>query len=286
MKALALTLLTISFFAVSEARANPNPSPTPWAGSVQVQPAASFLVPTIRQMSTVSDWVAGLQGQGAAAESPVAELRIEQSGANILRIRDNAGDKGTGEFLIRQGVASEVVVEVPHAFFDQDTLPIGAQLFDNLSARALLFNTAHRYAAGQSHRHHKHSPTDVAHASRSYFFAAHQGLLQAKRNALVIALHGFEREQGDADIIVSDVGTAAPSACVSRELRSVFKGRKVATFAEDTMKLGGLRGVQAHHTRSVRGRMLHLEMSRRVRRQLVKSPKLAEGFSQALSRCM
>ncbi|WP_437729907.1 hypothetical protein [Sorangium sp. So ce1335] len=53
--------------------------------------------------------------------------------------------RGAAAVVLRTGEAAPLIVEAPHTFFDRGTLPVALAVFDAQRARALVFNTSHRY---------------------------------------------------------------------------------------------------------------------------------------------
>src|SRR5262245_5332089 len=106
-------------------------------------------------------------------------------GHALWLLAESGKRRGAGAILLRVGPAPPLLVEAPHTFFDQGTLPIAVTLFDALRGRALLVSTAHRYGGkpapagddedgegqGESGGKARTPPSDVAHAERSFFLA-------------------------------------------------------------------------------------------------------------------
>jgi hypothetical protein len=197
--------------------------------------------------------------------------------------------RGDGIYFIRRGPARPVLVEVPHSFFDLQTLPVGRALFDALEARALLVNTVHRYRGAGFEPETvppEGSPADVAHAPDSAFHAVHEGLIDAVPEAVVLAVHGFAPEPGDPDVIISAAGTEGDARACRDALDAAFEPWSVGLYGADVERLGGKTGAQARHLRERRGRMIHIELSRPVRKHLASHSKGRRAFARALRRCV
>lgn len=107
---------------------------------------------------------------------------------------------GWGTYVFRPGSERDLLIEVPHPLADSRTRTQGVVLFRSLSARALLMAGAHRcanasyatcggttIACGQVEPYRE---SDVAHATRTMFQAAHQALAPCSGSSLAIQLHG------------------------------------------------------------------------------------------------
>jgi hypothetical protein len=194
--------------------------------------------------------------------------------------------RGGGAVALRVGPAPAVVVEAPHTFFDVGTLPIALTAFQEQRARALIVNTVHRYrsrhagdgppdaglAADEGEDEGKEESaapsSDVAHAPRSFFLAAHEALLSAFPAIATVQLHGFrDAAAPGVALIASGAGTELDQALVER-LRG-WLGRELRVFPTEIQHLGGLTNVQAARSRAAGAPFVHVEMSRSLRDRLV-----------------
>jgi hypothetical protein len=185
--------------------------------------------------------------------------------ASVVVVREQSDRRqGGGVVVLRRGPARPVVVQVPHSFFDQHTLPIGIGLFDALQARALLANTVHRYRAvgGTPPADGSDSPSDVAHVPGTRFQAAHEALLGHDRTLLAVQLHGFEQATlTDVDVVVSAAGTTLDPVPVADLLARALRPAVVKIYPTEVRQLGGTTNRQALASRRLGAEMLHLEMS-------------------------
>src|SRR5262249_23768205 len=161
---------------------------------------------------------------------------------------------------------SPLVVEVPHSFFDEGTLPIGLTVFEELGARALLVNTVHRGGTGAEEDRIERarggsSPSDVAHQTQSFFHRAHLELRRAWPALNVVQIHGFRDEKvPTAKIIVSAAGTSADTAPLARALNDAFGVGTARMYPEEVNDLGGTHNVQAQASRDESRPFLHIEI--------------------------
>jgi len=107
---------------------------------------------------------------------------------------------GWGTYVVRPQAARDLVIEVPHPLEDSYTRGEGITFFRQLGAKALLVAGAHRcanaefsacggttIACGQVE---PYRTSDVAHAVRSVFQAAHQTWAPCGGETIVVQLHG------------------------------------------------------------------------------------------------
>lgn len=177
--------------------------------------------------------------------------------------------RGGGAYVLRVGSPSTFVVQAPHTFFDEGTLPLACNLFQRSRARALFINTTHRYKSAAESRGGEH-PADVAHAGDTLFLAMTEGLLEAMPAVDVIQLHGFQNREASARAVVSS-GERRPGSPLVARARESFEavvGPRIMAYPEDTAELGATTNVEGLATRRSGGRFLHIEMDGELRRSL------------------
>ncbi|MEO6572532.1 MAG: hypothetical protein ABIP89_01745, partial [Polyangiaceae bacterium] len=202
--------------------------------------------------------------------------------AVLLRERDDHR-QGGGAYLIRLDSHSEVVVQAPHTFFDEGTLPLGCELFYRAKARALFIDTAHRYKAAAQTEEGDH-PADVAHSTTSTFHAMTEGVLRTIPHATVVQPHGFSKR--DASVVVLSNGDGHPGdRLVERTAARLTKisGSGVKRYPEETTDLGATKNVQGAAVRAAGGRFLHVEMAAQLRHDLLHDSALRARFFDAIS---
>lgn len=196
--------------------------------------------------------------------------------------------RGAGALVLRPSARRSVVVEAPHTFFDRRTLEISTHAFQALGARALLINTLHRGLGVEDDDRAEAirkgaSPSDVAHAERSFFDAAHRALLEADRGLVVLQVHGFGDDHAPGvDAIVSAAGTRGPASTVADALGTVLGQERVKAYPEDIKILGGNSNTQAISCRAGKIPFIHLELSASLRNRLTEDAPFGERFARAL----
>ncbi|WP_437274506.1 hypothetical protein WME90_24980 [Sorangium sp. So ce375] len=106
--------------------------------------------PDAAEEVTYAAWIAaaGLAAQARQpppAAPPGFALRAVRGRDLWVLSEDGTRRRGAAVVVLRVGAAVPLIVEAPHTFFDQGTLPIALAIFDAQRARALIVNTSHRY---------------------------------------------------------------------------------------------------------------------------------------------
>jgi hypothetical protein len=182
-----------------------------------------------------------------------------------------------------------VCIQAPHTFYDEGTGDIALALFARLDAGCLFVNTVHRYAPSDAAGEH---PADVAHAERTLFRAANDGLLDTGHWSLV-QVHGFgarEDVPAGTQAVVSDgVSTRkgdAPAVRLRAALAHALGGGAgvVRLYKEDVDVLGATTNVEGKAARRAGSIFLHVEMCASLRRALVADARpLATAVAEALA---
>lgn len=186
--------------------------------------------------------------------------------------------RGTGGFIFRTGPAAPVLVQAPHSYYDLHTDHIGERLFEETDARALFFNSLHRYR-GASHERDRDTvhPSDLSHATSSFFHLAMIRYLRHRPETLVVQLHGFaddELADRDIGIVLSDGSSNPPPLLEDLEanLDELFDDWEIALYPEDsdvTDSYAATANAQGRWMRSNgRGQFVHLELIRQLREQM------------------
>ncbi len=258
-------------------------------GAEAERSGASYRAPTAAQRALVRQFASATARGARGPTPPMFSSYACGSDRRVVALRGS--EAGAGVYALRTGKALPLLVLVPHSFWDTGTLPIGRAVFQGLRARALLVNTVHRYkGAGcpqpggddDDANPPAGCPSDVAHASDSYFEAVHEGLALAFPGAVTLALHGFARSKDDPDLIVSAAGTRFDLAPLMQKLVALYGAPQVRSFPDQIDRLGGTTSIQAKHRRQDFGQMVHLEMSRELRDRLVADPGELGKFVHAV----
>jgi hypothetical protein len=256
----------------------------------------SYIAPSDAEREALRDAAARLIGaneggrDAARAAAAVAGFEVvdvpEIAGAALLRERP-ARRRGGGAYLFRLGARPGVVVQAPHTFFDQGTLPLACELFGRADAAALFINTAHRYNAADADSTDEH-PADVAHASRSLFQSATEGVLRAAPQTTLVQLHGFAPRESNAMVVISSGQRSNDDPLVGRAAAalSTVVSPGVLRFPSDTSELGATTNVQGSAARAAGGRFLHVEMAEALRTDLLRDDRLRGRFLDALSQSL
>ncbi len=264
--------------------------------------ASAYVVPTEDRMHALHQSLAAM----VAGETDLAVHRAIDAGyalcaasvdadadADVVVWRPLAAHSGDARIAIRVRFASPIMLEVPHARFELDTLDEALVVFDLLRARVLIASGAHRCAAeGESSSCSgttsvcgdtaRYRVSDQAHTERSMFHAAHIELADTFAHDWVVALHGNAGERvhisdGTRNETSEDSGVAVVATAMAR----AFPATDVATCnafgdLESTRTLCGTTDVQGRHingvddacyesAREASGRFLHIEQPRSVR---------------------
>jgi hypothetical protein len=173
---------------------------------------------------------------------------------------------GRGVFALRVESKSHLLLQAPHAFFDQGTRELVADLFWQGDVRAVAWNNVHR------------KTFDVAHESNSFMNEFMRAMVKQDSATIVVQLHGFapEKRSGSnakrGDCILSN-GSKSPERwlrSVTQSMANDFTPRVVLAFPLDTQELGATTNVQAKLLQEWRaGCFLHLELSKSFREQLL-----------------
>jgi hypothetical protein len=255
-----------------------------------------YVVPSHADRAAMTDLVARLVTGGAAVRASLAPAATalgyaiddvrEWPGTVLLHERPDHL-RGGGAYALRLAPASALIVQAPHTFFDERTLPLGCEMFARASAAAFFIDTAHRYKAAASDEA-GNNPADVAHAADSMFQAATQGVLRAMQNVSLVQLHGFaSRESGVA--VVLSAGTKRPKGDLLLRVQSALQPLglgPIARFPDECSELGATTNVQGALVRVRGGRFLHIEMSSAVRASLLANSGLRARFFDVLLRSL
>lgn len=251
-----------------------------------------YVAPSEAERAAMRDAAALLVSGGASARA-AATAKAATAGFDILDVPEIPGAvllrekddhrQGGGAYLLRLDAHSDVVVQAPHTFFDEGTLPLGCELFYRAKARAFFIDTAHRYKAAAQTEEGDH-PADVAHSTTSTFQAMTEGVLRNIPHATLVQPHGFSKR--DAVTVVLSNGEGRPgNPLVGRAAGRLTKisGPGVKRFPEDTGELGATKNVQGAAVRASGGRFLHVEIAAQLRHDLLRDAQLRARFFDALA---
>lgn len=195
------------------------------------------------------------------------------------------------------------ILQAPHRFFDRRTGELALALFaiqDPRNAKVLFLNTKHRYAQSDGHKEKKaHNPSDVCHNESHGFQRITQKVMLAMNSNEIVQLHGFGAKNKAREKALAIVSSGNPDAASPRAHALVVALRKhfgsgVLLFPRDTSELGATTNVQGHMVKSYAARepqrsengFLHIEMSPKLRTQLLQDPKELAAFADILFEVM
>lgn len=211
---------------------------------------------------------------------------VTAGGVSWLVLREAPGQcKGQGLYLIRQGVAAGLLLQVPHGYFDKHTDDIAAGLLQ-APIRAIAFNTVPRHYT----RHGLQIDADIAHRTDNHFAALTRAFARVYPAGRLVQLHGFNPAKrktaaGHSAAVIVSAGTAWPtpaSTSVAACLQSLLND-PVRLYPRDVQELGATTNLQG---RLLRGQahngFVHVELSRALREHLRSEDPLRTGFGACL----
>ncbi len=257
-----------------------------------------YSAPTDEQLEVYEKWVSHLtysieKERLPARGAPDGFVGTFTEGGKIWLVGEQTGNRGAGALALRLNAKQNVVVQAPHTFFDQGTLPLALTMFDELNARALMLNTVHRAGArGTTAERAKRvrsgeAEQDLAHQEKTYFQTAHRTLVKRWKDAVFVQLHGFRDEQvPGVSVIVSAANTKLDPVPVARALNEMLGAGSARVYPEEVKKLGGTTNVQAQYNKSKDRVFLHLEVSTSMRKRMERQETLRQDFSKAVARAL
>lgn len=210
--------------------------------------------------------------------------------------------EGHARIVIRPEGAP-IILEVPHPEYDTNTLDEALVIFEALGARALIVSGTHRCASdvpsgcdgttGACGATAPYVESDMAHATDSFFQAAHETLARLFSDDVVVSVHGFADDGASVSNGTNDpVGADAPAARLAVALAARFDGitscsdgagvpmveRLCGTTNVQGRQLAGVADACTDAAPTASGRFVHLEQSRLLRDD---AATVAEAFVEA-----
>ncbi len=211
---------------------------------------------------------------------------VASGGATWIVLRESPGQcRGQGLYLVRQGAAAGLLLQVPHGYFDQYTDDIAAGLLQ-APIRAIAFNTVPRHYT----QHGMRIDADFAHRADNLFSPLARAFVRVYPSGRLVQLHGFDPAKRDtaagrsAAVIVSS-GTAWPtpaSTAVANCLQPLLDD-PVRLYPRDIRELGATTNLQGRLLRE-RGHngFVHVELSRALRGRLRNEAPLRSSLGACL----
>lgn len=170
---------------------------------------------------------------------------------------------GWGTYIFNPAGTCDVVIEVPHPWWDTNTWLVGFSAYRLLNANYYLMAGTHRYANGDNP-----APADVAHNSENMFHVTHIAVMPLSLHALQV--HGYSRNKpeydGYPDIILSN-GTANPSEILdSLATGFIQKSYSAGVFnGTNYVYLGATTNHQGQWCNSLGYSFIHMELEYYIR---------------------
>ena len=186
-----------------------------------------------------------------------------------------------GLFVLRVGAAPDLVIQAPHSFYDLRSGEIAAELFARSGARALFFNSAHRFGGpGDAGEPEAENPPDVAHRPYSLFQAASYGMLLGLERPEVVQVHGYRSRDGE-HAVVSRGRALQSSKAVEEVIELLAEHELQGVTGREMSELAGRKNVQGMLIGD-RGTFLHLELSREARDLMMERDELLDDLAELL----
>ncbi|MEE9413460.1 MAG: hypothetical protein V3V22_10460 [Methylococcales bacterium] len=190
---------------------------------------------------------------------------------------------GRGLFAIHKGTGvNPWLLQAPHAKYDKDTGKIAALIFADGKFKAAMWNSVPRKTRVDNLS--SAITADMAHLKGTYWQALTEVFARYSGTGRIIQLHGFRQSKRksaagrDSEIILS-AGHYYPPQWVRETAQCLKKSMpgKISLYPYDVKELGATTNVQNHLLQAIGFKgFLHIEMSRPMRQELVKSQTLRQ----------
>ena len=208
----------------------------------------------------------------AWAEAGFEVLSLD-SGQLTLVVEQASQRTGRGFFVLRAG--APVMLQIPHAFFDELTREIGVNVFKRGNFSAAAWNTIPR----KFEKNGQVINADMAHLTNTYFIAFSRAFARHYPQGNIVQLHGFDQSKRNsstaafADVIMSNgSGNSSPllkKIAVELQQKTKFN---VLVYPDDVRELGATTNTVAADLRDIGfTQFTHIEMSRGFRERLKRS---------------
>lgn len=193
--------------------------------------------------------------------------------------------RGQGMYLIRRGRAAEVLLQVPHGYFDRHTDDIASGLLQ-APLRAYAFNTVPRHFSREDDR----VDADLAHRADTAFSALSRAFARTSAAGRLVQLHGFnaakrETAAGRSAAAIVSAGSNWPSmasSAVASCLQSLLD-EPVRLYPQEVGELGGTSNIQGQLLRALgHNGFVHVELNLALRERLRHEKQLRTSFAACL----
>ncbi len=213
---------------------------------------------------------------------------VDRNDDLVLLRPSGTGARSDGVYAVRIGVeVPPLILQAPHAYYDLQTGPLTARLFEQGFGRVACFNSAHRNAAsaGDLGPVGKASTSDLAHRPYAVFQAATLGMVDALDHPLLVQLHGFGGGHGGFSAVVSRGSSWQPSIEIRRAvslLEPLLASYGPLADGDIVPELAGRTNVQGRVV-GKDARFLHLELSLPARSVLNNDAELRADLGSILT---
>ena len=195
------------------------------------------------------------------------------SGQLTLVVEQASQRAGRGFFVLRAG--APVMLQIPHAFYDELTREIGVSVFKRGHFSAAAWNTVPR----KFEQNGQVINADMAHLTNTYFIAFSRAFARHYPQGNIVQLHGFDQSKRNsstaasaAAIISNGSGSASPLLKkITVDLQQKTK-LNILVYPDDVRELGATTNTVAADLRDIGfTQFTHIEMSRSFRERLKRS---------------
>ena len=195
------------------------------------------------------------------------------SGQLTLVVEQASQRAGRGFFVLRAG--APVMLQIPHAFYDELTREIGVSVFKRGRFSAAAWNTVPR----KFEQNGQVINADMAHLTNTYFIAFSRAFARHYPQGNIVQLHGFDQSKRNsstaasaAAIISNGSGSASPMLKkLAVDLQQKTK-LNILVYPDDVRELGATTNTVAAALRDIGfTQFTHIEMSRGFRERLKRS---------------
>jgi len=197
---------------------------------------------------------------------------------------------GRGFYMFcRSDVARNIVLEMPHRFWDTHTGNIGYKLMLTGYYLAAGWNTVQRYQTPND----LSSSSDMAHAANSFFYSFTKAFAESMpENSILVQPHGFSNKKqqsyyGEKASVVLSNSTPKPSKqfLFYAEIIKKVLPQPVYTYPLTDVKwLAALNNVSARVLRKANCKQIfiHMEMNDKTREEMTKGIELRKKFTKGI----
>jgi hypothetical protein len=212
-------------------------------------------------------------------------------GKRVFTVIHEKKDKlfGRGFYIFcNSSIARNVVLEMPHRYWDVHTGIIGYKLMLTGYYTAAAWNTVHRYQTPND----LSTSSDMAHADNSFFYSFTEAFVESMpKKSLLIQPHGFSNKKQKsffgkkAAVILSNSTDKPPKRFLyyTERIKKVMPQPTYIYPLTDVKWLAALDNVSAKVLRDGKNNQIfiHMEMNDKTRLDMVKKAKLREKFSKS-----